>query len=56
MILVLGKMYIDLKEYLVKNFNDFIFFIVVERLYLFLEEEIKEVLKLLFYFENVLWV
>lgn len=43
-ILVIGKMFIDLKEVLVKNLDEFVLFVVIERLYLFLEEEIEVLL------------
>lgn len=43
-ILVIGKMFIDLKEVLVKNLDELVLFVVIERLYLFLEEEIEVLL------------
>ncbi|MEB8146942.1 2-oxoglutarate dehydrogenase E1 component [Staphylococcus xylosus] len=55
-ILASGKMFIDLKEYLVKNPNDSILIVAVERLYPFPADEINALLNELPNLENVAWV
>jgi len=55
-VLASGKMFIDLKEYLVKNPDEQILLIAVERLYPFPEDEIKAIFDTLPHIESVCWV